>query len=243
MAGSRGETQQHRDLKRRAVVWALTHDFRACALEVRVPRSGFRADVAAAAVAPGAEPVPGETVIFECKQARADLLRDTADENEIRARLREVSGRRGELERLVGAHLPNLRRGASLFAECDDYDFDAIRHDGLRAVRREEERLQAKLFSGTKFDRLRRYRCADRCYLVVAPGVMAAHEAPAGWGVLVAAGEGLELIREPTRHECQPAARLALLQSIALAGTRLSLAGLGIAWDELLARRREVVPD
>jgi hypothetical protein len=238
-----GETHQHRDLKRRAVIWALTHDFRACALEVRVPRSGFRADVAAAAVSGGANSSAGETVIFECKQARADLLRDTAEECETITRLREVSSRRGELERMVGAHLPNLRRGTSLFAECDDYDFDAIRHDGLRAVRREEARLQSKLFGGTKFDRLRRYRCADRCYLVVLPGVMAAHEAPEGWGVLLASGDGLELLRPPVRLECQPAARLALLQAIALAGTRVSLAALGIAWDELLARRRQLVPE
>jgi len=243
MKSAGGETPGHRDLKRRAVIWALTHDFRACALEVRVPRSGFRADVAAAAVPPGREAIPGETVIFECKQARADLLRDTADELTTLSRLREVSARRAELERLVGAHLPSLRRGASLFAECDDYDFETIRHDGLRAVRREEARLQAKLFGGTKFDRLQRYRCANRCYLVVAAGVMGAHEAPEGWGVLESSGGGLELLRPPARFECSPAARLALLQAVAIAGTRVVLADLAIAWDELLARRRHLVPE
>ena len=221
-----GETPGHRDLKRRAVVWALTHDFRACAVEVRVPRSGFRADVAAAAVPPGREAIPGETVIFECKQARADLLRDTADELTTLSRLREVSARRAELERLVGA---TCRVSAGAHRCLPSATTTISRRSGTTACApsaREEARLQAKLFGGTKFDRLQRYRCANRCYLVVAPGVMAAHEAPEGWGVLESSGDGLELLRPPARFECSPAARLALLQAIAVAGTRVVLADL-----------------
>jgi hypothetical protein len=237
-----GESERHRDLKRRAVLWAMANDFRACATEVRVPRSSFRADVAAARVRGRREPLAGETVVFECKQARSDLLRDTADERETVARLAEISARRRSLEQLVGAHLPNLRRGETLFAECDDYDLDAIRHDGLRAVRRAERRLQAKLFGGTKFDRLRRYRVADQCFLVVAEDVLAPHEAPEGWGVLVVAGDDLKLARAPVRLDAGAAARLALLQAIALAGTRQYLAGLEIAWDELAARRARTLP-
>jgi hypothetical protein len=243
MSRTGGETGQHCELKRRALLWALAHDFRACALEVRVPRSGFRADVAAAAVPAVREAVPGETVIFECKQSRGDLLRDSADEQATLAHLRAVSARRGELERMIGAHLPNLRRGTSLFPECDDYDFDAIPHRGLRAVRREEACLQAKLYGGTKFDRLRRYRSADRCYLVVSPGVMAPHEAPGGWGVLESSGDGLELRRTPARLECTPGARLALLQAIATAGTRLRLADLEMTWQDVRASRGRLVPE
>lgn len=244
MSGGGGETERHRNLKRRAVRWALVHDLRACASEVRLPRSAFRADVAACAASLARDTALGETAVFECKQARADLLRDTANEQATLARLREISARRQELERLVGAHLPNLRRGHSLFAECDDYDFESIRHDGLRAVRREEARLQAGLFGRTKFDRLRRYRGADRFYLVVARDVMEAHEAPAGWGVLVATGDDeLELIRRPERCEATAGARLALLQAIALAGTRTCFAEVGLDWEELTKLRGQIVPD
>lgn len=209
-----------------------------------MPRSGYRADVAACAVTPHAgAAAAGETALFECKQVRSDLLRDSADEHDTRRRLREVVNRRLELERLLGVHLPNLRRGESLFAECDDYDFDAIRHDGLRAVRREESRLRAKLFGGTKFDRLWRYACADRLYLVVASGVLHAAEAPEGWGVLVASGSGaLELVRAPVRIDAGPTARLGLLQAIALAGARRCLGDLGLTWEELEALRAQTMP-
>lgn len=242
MSGAGGETERHRDLKRQAVRWAVVHGFRACADEVRLPKSPFRADVAAAMIGSSAHPEPGETAVFECKQARADFLRDAADERETLARLQEISTRRQALEQMLGAHLPDLRRGESLFAECDIYDFESIRHDGLRAVRREEATLQAKIFGGTKFDRIRRYHCADRLYLVVNAGVMAAHEAPEGWGVLVVAGEELELKRAPARLQSSAAMRLALLQSIALAATRRCLANLDLAWDELGAQRATTFP-
>ncbi len=42
-----GETAAHRELKRLAMAWAGEVGFDIVASEVRVPRSGFRADVAA----------------------------------------------------------------------------------------------------------------------------------------------------------------------------------------------------
>lgn len=244
MAGGNGESDRHRDLKRRTLLWAQARDFAVCGVEVRVPRSNFRADVAACVVA-ASDAAPGETAVFECKQSRADLLRDTADERASLERLREVGARRRELERMLGLHLPDLRRGESLFAECDAYDLDAIRHDGLRAVRREEARLQAKVFGGTKFARLHRYRCANRLYLVVAAGVLLPHETPAGWGLLAPAGESgeLELIRRPEHVETTPAARAALLRAIAIANVRRVNAEFAISWDEISAQRNRVAPD
>lgn len=239
-----GETEQHRELKRRAVLWAAARGFRACALEVRVPRSGFRADVAAARVGSGQCSEPGETAILECKQARSDLLRDNADEARTLERLREVSTRRRELEQLIGAHLPNLRRGETLFAECDEFDLDSIRHDGLRGVRREERQLQTRVYGGTKFDRIGRYCCADFLYLVVPPGLLEPHEAPPGWGILVASGsDDLDVVRPPVRLPVSSPARLALLESIAVAASRRCLADLGLDWETVIARRAQVLPD
>jgi hypothetical protein len=243
MGAARGETERHRDLKRRALIWAQGHGFSACGVEVRVPRSGFRADVAACKSPDRQAAGPGETAIFECKQARSDLLRDVAEEVDVLTRLRVVTARRGELEQMLGIHCPSLRRGVSLFAECDEYDFDTIRHDGLRAVRREQAALNAKLFGGTKFDRLRRYRCADRLYLVAAPDVIVAHETPDGWGLLVAHGDELEQVRRPVRLESTADVRLGLLHAIAVAGTRGANAAAGVQSGDIDALRRQVVPD
>src|SRR6185503_15377110 len=65
------ETEHHSRLKTLALAWAQANGFAICAPEVRVPRSGFRADVAACSRGAGAR-----TAVFECKQSRADLLKD-----------------------------------------------------------------------------------------------------------------------------------------------------------------------
>ena len=233
-----GETEEHRDLKRRALLWAQAQGFTACAVEGRVPRSGFRADVAACFPGRDGGAGPRDTAVFECKQARADLLRDNAGEKTTRSRLREVSARRAELERMLGLHLPSLRRGESLFAECDGYDLDAIRHDGLRKVRREEEALLTKLYAGMKFDRMRRYRAADVYYLVVAPGIIEPHESPNGWGVLEADGaDGLKLARRAERVDSGAPARIALLQMIARSATRRVNADFGLTREQIEEER------
>ena len=82
---STGETVAHLRLKALAIRWALEAGFAITAAEVRVPRSGFRVDVAA--YARGATQQPARTAVFECKQARADLLKDSRAENATREQL------------------------------------------------------------------------------------------------------------------------------------------------------------
>jgi hypothetical protein len=71
-----------------------------------------------------------------------------------------------------------------------------------------------------------RYRCADFLYLVVEENIFAEAEIPAGWGLLVRRrrsddGEDeLILARPPVQLESTPQQRAALLETIALAGTR-----------------------
>jgi hypothetical protein len=79
---------------------------------------------------------------------------------------------------------------------------------------------QARIVRGTKFSRMFRYRCADVLYLVVEEGIFAPAELPAGWGVLQRRGEQLELTRPPVLLDAAPEQRRALLEAIALAGTR-----------------------
>jgi hypothetical protein len=217
---SRGETENHRQLKTLALAWARANGFAIAAAEVRVPKSGCRADVAACSPGPGRR-----TAVFECKQARADLLKDARREDEARRRVAELADRLRTLEALIGAHRPDLRRGESLFAEFDAWDFSGLEHATHRKVVAELAAWQERLHHGTKFAKLRRWRAADYFYLVSEAGIFAEAEIPAGWGLLVRSGDTLALARRPVWTEPAPEQRVALLEAIALAATRISVSG------------------
>lgn len=221
-----GETVEHRRLKALALAWARAHGWAIAATEVRVPKSGFRADVAAYAPrrgthARGDDPLAGtRTAVFECKQARADLLKDSHAEAATRGRLAALQERRAKLEELLAVHRPDLRKGESLFPEFDAWDFSGLEHRTYREVLAELATAQARVLHGTKFSKMFRYRCADALYLVAEDGIFAPAEIPAGWGLLVRRDEGLELARPPVALESSAAQRLALLENIAQAATR-----------------------
>jgi hypothetical protein len=218
-AVSSAETEKHARLKTLALAWAQANGFAICAPEVRVPRSGYRADVAAIARGP-----VGRTAVFECKQSRADLLKDAHAEAATRARLAELTERRRTLEHLFTVHRPDLRRGEALWPEYDAWDFSSLEHRAYRGVLDELETVQRRVLRGTKFSKMFRYRCADFLYLVVEDGIFADAEIPAGWGLLVRrttdAGEELARVRAPVDLDAPPVQRTALLEMIALAATR-----------------------
>src|SRR5882757_995089 len=129
-----GETTQHARLKQLAFIWAQTHGFSACAMEVTLPRCRYRADVA------GYRSVPkqvGSTAIFECKQALCDLRRDNCPSEAASQRLETICQRRQLLEKRLRAHYPNLRNGDFLFPEFDLPDFTVIGHRGYARILRE----------------------------------------------------------------------------------------------------------
>jgi len=212
---SAGETVAHQRLKTLAIRWAVEADFSICTAEVRIPHSSFRADVAG--YAHGARQRPVRTAIFECKQARSDLLKDSREEESTRESLAGLLARRAKLEQMIAEHRPDLRRGDSLFPEFDSIDFGALRHETYAAVIDEIAAHQRRLLHGIKFDRLRRYAAADFLYLVVEDGIFAAAEIPAGWGLLVRHDDQLKLERPPLQLNPSPEARLALLENIAVA--------------------------
>lgn len=212
---SSAESENHSRLKTLALAWAQANGFAICGLEVRVPRSGYRADVAA--IGRGAA---ARTAVFECKQSRADLLKDAHGEVETRTRLNELAERRRTLEELLAVHRPDLRRGEALWPEYDAWDFSSLEHRAYRGVLDALETVQRRVLRGTKFSKMFRYRCADFLYLVVEDGIFAEAEIPAGWGLLVRRGEALQVARVPANLDAAPPQRTALLESIALAGTR-----------------------
>jgi len=218
-----GETSAHAELKRLALRWAQANGLVVCAGEVRVPKSGYRADVAACS-----RGVARRTAVFECKQARADLLKDAYAEEATRRRLAELTERRRALEEMFTTHCPDLRRGDALWPEFDTWDFSRLEHHAYRVVLAELETVQRRVIRGTKFSRMFRWRCADFLYLVVEEGIFAEAEIPAGWGLLMRVGAELRLSRAPVALEADEAQRLALLESIALAATRPELRAAGL---------------
>jgi len=212
-----GETTQHARLKQLAFIWAQTHGFSACAMEVTLPRCRYRADVA------GYRSVPkqiGSTAVFECKQALCDLRRDNCRSESARRRLEAICNRRQLLEARLRTHYPNLHTGDSLFPEFDSENFSAIGHRGYARLARELRTLQNRLYDCTKFEKLIRYRCANLFFIVLPEQLFRESEVPVGWGALVESNDTLILVRKPIWHESTAANRLYVLHRIAVAGTR-----------------------
>jgi hypothetical protein len=226
----RGETEAHLRLKRLALLWAQANRYTACAAEVSLPQCRYRADVAAFRSSHRENHV---TAIFECKQALPDLRRDNCDTAATRERLRSVSRRRDVLEKHLRVHYPTLRTGDSLFPEYDSNDFNAIGHRGYGQVLREFAALQNRLYGGTKFECIVRYRCANLFYLVLPNELFRELETPAGWGVLTETDGTLHLSRKPVWHDNAEETRVRLLQRIALAGTRQFNRAFAITREEI----------
>ncbi|HWA28297.1 MAG TPA: hypothetical protein VG734_21795 [Lacunisphaera sp.] len=211
--GTGAESAAHRELKRLALEWARAHRLMLAASEVRLPRSGYRADVVAAT--PRALAANAFTAVFECKASRADFLRDSARESGAAETLVRMSERLMSLRALIGGHRPDLRRGEELFPEFDALDLRGLRHATHDRLAREYSSRQRKLHDGTKFARLARWRAASLLYLVAEEGLFAAHELPDGWGLLVRRGSALELAIRPCLRDTTPGERVALIERIA----------------------------
>jgi len=224
-----GETAQHARLKQLAFIWAQTHGFSACAMEVTLPRCRYRADVA------GYRSVPkqiGSTAVFECKQALCDLRRDNCHSEFAREQLEAICNRRHVLEAHLRTHYPSLHNGDSLFPEFDSENFSAIGHRGYARLVRELQTLQNRLYDCTKFEKLVRYRCANLFFIVLPQPLFRDSEVPVGWGALVESNDTLIVVRKPIWHEATAPNRLHVLHRIAVAGTRKLNRQLLLDWHE-----------
>lgn len=210
---SGSESAAHRELKRLALEWAVRQRLTLAATEVRLPRSPYRADVAAATTR--VLSATARTAVFECKASRADFRRDSAREAGARENLVRLSERLMALRALIGGHRPDLRRGEELFPEFDAVDLRGLKHSTHDRLARELTRGQRRLLEGTKFAKLARWRAASLLYLVAEEGLFAPHELPDGWGLLVRRGAALEVAVQPVLRDTTPAERVALVERIA----------------------------
>lgn len=219
--GNRSESAAHRELKRLALTWARAHRLVLAAAEVRLPRSGYRADVVAAT--PRSLSGNAMTAVFECKVSRADFLRDNATESGAKELLIKMSERLMSLRALIGGHRPDLRRGEELFPEFDTVDLRGLKHRTHDRLEREFQTCQRKLHDGTKFAKLARWRAASLLYIVAEDDLFAPHELPDGWGLLVHRGTTLELMIKPVLRETTPAERVALIERIAAVAVKSTM--------------------
>jgi hypothetical protein len=227
MAGR--ETFKHRALKALALRWAREQQFRIAAPEVWVPQFRARIDVAACRPeAPKREKGKlllraGTTVILECKQSRADFLKDAKTEDGLTRRLLHLHQKRELYEASMRRNFPTLREGETLFPEYDVFRFQEVGWAPYEEVLREIEQLSAQMHARTKFSRFTRWKGANLHYLVAEPDVAAPEEIPPGWGLLVRSGEKtLELVSKAVWLDAPEINRWALL-------IRISLAASGIA--------------
>src|SRR5258708_14346889 len=118
--------------------------------------------------------------ILECKQSRPDLLRDIAEVDAMRHKLRVLQQRRAKLEELLLTHYPSLRAGESLLPEWDTFAGEFLAHDGYQRLLACIIRIQNQLQNCTKFAWITPYRLANLHYMVSPEKLMTWDELPPG---------------------------------------------------------------
>lgn len=221
----------HRRLARLALEWAAAHRLTHCALEVRLPQSGYRADVAA--TSPRVLSPHAMTAVFECKVSRSDFLKDAAPEAKLIPLVAELQTRLSALREMIGTHRPDLRLGDELFAEFEAIDLRTTKHETHDTLTRQLRIAQNKLWDGTKFAKIARWRSANLLYLVCEDGIFESAEIPDGWGLLVRDGDTLQLRQKPCLHAISLEQRVQLLERIAATASGQTRKKLGVTlWEQ-----------
>lgn len=188
------ETAAHTSLKLLAMAWLRSRGYLAAACEVRSPIAQWVLDVAGWRDA-WFDPANGQrikpdggpqTVIIECKQSRADFLRDSRRLDALLALRDRYDGiRRSIEEHRIKTLEPQLKRsGTSLFTDMEEWDFESSALPAYRRTLEKLERLDDRLHGQTKFFRIARYALADELYLAAPAGLITQRELPRGWGLL-----------------------------------------------------------
>lgn len=200
------ETTRHLRLKHAIVGLLIEQGYLAIGLEVRCPISRYRVDVAGysdrpppevtdaagtlfanhpAAACSRSAPQP-RTILVECKQSRADFLRDRRDAARLLERRDALDALRERFEHgRLKRDEPHLRcNGSALFADLEQWDFSQATSPGYRRIIRKLRHIDEQLYGETKFCRIDRYRLADRLYLAAPRGMITPRELPRGWGLL-----------------------------------------------------------
>lgn len=148
------------------------------------------------------------TVLVECKVSRADFLSDRDDLDRAQREHRRLQERMERMQaELVPRWEPHLqRRGETLFEQTDGWDTGGSRLQSVREARRDERLARLALQGRVKFDRMARWRLADRLYLCCPGGLVRPAEIPERWG-WIEVTRGAVRLRRAATPLCSPAAR------------------------------------
>lgn len=178
------------------------------------------------------------TIIVECKQSRADFLRDTAETDRLLAQRRTLLDRKHALERdFIVRTEPDLRtNGQFLFHDMEHWDFSRSRSPAYRKLLADIASIDSALYNQTKFFWMAQYRMADRLFLIAPRAMIKPRELPDAWGLIEVPrrlGESLTrasladladvplTLRVPARdNHTRATHRTRLLRNIAVAATR-----------------------
>lgn len=241
---SRGAFARHRQLQKAAFCWALQQGFRVGALDVPVSQLGARLDVAACKFeAPrkgrGANTLKaGPVIVFECKTDRADFLRDTRSEEQLRGQLWELQARRTLWEDSLRREFPTLREGETLFPEYDVYRFQDVGGAPYQSLVIEIEGLSRQLYSKGKFAKMQKWKGANLHYVVAEEGVAQGEELPTGWGLLERKEGGLVVVVKAVWLDAPDVNRWLVATRIAMAAT--SALEVALVADSIQARRKRI---
>jgi hypothetical protein len=222
---SRGATARYRHLQKTAFHWALDQGFRVAALDVRVAQIRARLDVAACKFEPprkvrGANFLKaGPVVVFECKSDRADFLRDTRSEEQLREQLKGLHARRFILEESLRRDFPTLREGETLFPEYDVYRFENVGGSPYQELLGEIYEVSRQLYSKSKFAKMLRWKGANLYYIVAEEGIADPSELPAGWGLIEQRMAGAAVVVKAVWQDAPDANRWLVAARIAMAAT------------------------
>ncbi len=252
-----GESPAHLELKRLSLIWAQANGYPIAAREVSLPNLRFRLDVAAyrpgsvrvlrfdsrrGAHRPVTLPAVGLSAVFECKASRADLVRDCRNSAALTERMKALNESRIELEHHLKIHCPSLMKGDSLWPEYETAAFERSDHPPYRKVVKAIATLSRQLHGQTKMENLFKWNAANLHYLVVEPDLIADHEVPVGWGLLVRDGLRLDLRVRPEMKELPDEIRLSFLHRVAAAGTKATNREAGVDYPSIEAERRGMAP-
>jgi len=172
------------------------------------------------------------TAIIECKQARADFLKDGKESARLLRRREGLERRAQQIEDgLIKPGEPHLRESDQfLFNEMERWAFEASASLAYRRVVRSLRRINEQLYGETKFWLAAQYRLADRLYIMAPAGLVGRRELPPGWGLvecdpraLTAPGPEEAAVRVAVlapQRLTSPDQRARLLRNIAAAATR-----------------------
>jgi len=247
------ETSDHLDLKRLAVAFLRAGGCSAVGVEVRSPISRFVFDAAgwkdsvriprrssSGEWGMGVRSCNPESVVIECKQSRADFLRDSRDRRRLIEERQRLIDRRVHLEEhRIKPNEPHLRLiDPSLYCGYGNeqaWDFSRTKCIEHRDIAAQLEKIERGISEGTKFGDIARWGLADRLYLCAPSGLIKKHEVPPGWGLIEcrrtklrasAADPEQALVRDVTvrieapKQKCDGDRRVRLLRNIATSTTR-----------------------